>query len=299
MKAFAGTGVALVTPFDENSRIDEESLRRLVCYGIDGNVDFLVALGTTAETPAMSVEEKERVVRIIADENKGRLPLMAGMGGNNTQALLKELQTTSWLDLCDGILTVTPYYNKPSQQGLYEHFKAVGEVAPKPVFLYNVPGRTGINMTAATTVRLSRDCPNIAGIKEASGAFAQATEIVKEKKEGFLVLSGDDGVALPLMSVGFDGLISVIANALPRETSALVRQAAEGKYVEARKIHFQLAELFGLLFAEGNPAGVKALLHIMGIIRCNKLRLPLTGVSEGLYLRIQEALSRCSRDVTG
>lgn len=288
MRNFIGTGVALVTPFDKDGKIDRKALKRLVAYTIDGGVDFLVVLGTTAETPVLSVVEKAEIVEIVVAENKGRLPIMVGVGGNNTQEAVRDLKEIPWLKKCDGILSVVPYYNKPSQRGIYEHFKAIAESSPLPVCLYNIPGRSGVNMSAATTLRLSRECPNICAIKEASGNFEQATEILKDRRNDFAVFSGDDGLGLPLMSMGSDGVISVIANAFPKEYSTMVNSIRKGDYDTARQIHFQLSEMCCALFAEGNPAGIKAVLHVKGLIAENKLRLPLVSVSDSLYSHIRE-----------
>lgn len=288
MKLFTGIGVALVTPFDDRGNVDEDSLRRLVDHVIDGGVDFLTVLGTTAETATLSPAERAEVVEVIYKQNNGRKPILAGIGGNNTAEVIKELQETFWLKYCDGILSVVPYYNKPSQSGMYEHFKVISEHSALPVVLYNIPGRTGVNMSVTTMMRLSKDCPNIAGIKEATGNFEQATDIIKLRENNFTVLSGDDGVLLPLMSIGFDGGISVIANAFPREYSKLVSCVKAGDYEGARAVHLQYADLCKALFAEGNPAGIKAALHARGIIRYNTLRLPLTPVCEALYKQIYD-----------
>ena len=287
MKRLTGTGVALVTPFDENLRIDRESLCRLVTHVIAGGVDFLVVLGTTAETATLTPGEKAEVVNLVADVNEGRLPIIAGIGGNNTQEVIREIQQSDWLSRCDGILSITPYYNKPTQQGLYEHFKAIAAVSPCPVCVYNVPGRTGVNMKAETVSRLSWDCPNIMAVKEASGNFVQATSILKLKKPDFSALSGDDAIVMPLMAMGFDGVISVLSNLLPQKCSDMVNCARREDYVSARQIHLGLSDLCAALFEEGNPAGVKAALHAAGIIRHNVLRLPLTPVSAGLYEKIK------------
>lgn len=291
MERFAGTGVALVTPFDENLNIDEESLRRLVDHVIRGGVDFLVVLGTTAECATLTAEEKAKVVQIIADENKGQLPLMVGIGGNDTAEVIRMIKEVEWLKMCQGILSITPYYNKPTQQGIYEHFKAIAQVSPLPLCLYNVPGRTGVNMTAATLARLSKGCPNIVALKEASGNFEQATAILRTKRKDLVALSGDDAVVLPLMALGFEGVISVLANVLPAECAALVNNVKSENYAAAQKLHLALSELCKLLFIEGNPAGIKAALHVAGIIRCNTLRLPLTPVSEELYEKLKLAVS--------
>ena len=266
MKKFSGVGVALVTPFDETGRIDENSLRNLVNYVIDGGVDYLVALGTTSEAATMTAEERAFVVNVIAEENAGRLPIVLGVGGNNTAQVIEDLATLSYLRQGDAILSVTPYYNKPSQQGLYNHFRAIAERTPLPVILYNVPGRTSVNMTAAITLKLARDFENIIAIKEASGNFEQATAIIAGMPENFIFLSGDDGIALPLVSIGSSGVISVIANVMPNEFSTMVHLALEGEYGEARRIHLQLGEMFKALFEEGHPAGVKAALHAKGVI---------------------------------
>lgn len=290
MKSFTGTGVALVTPFDENLDIDRDSLCRLMNHVIDGGVDFIVVLGTTTETATLTPAEKAEVVGLVAEVNHGRVPMMAGIGGCNTREVVREIREADWLDKCQGILSITPYYNKPTQEGLIEHFKAIAAVAPLPLCLYNVPGRTGVNLSASTIARLAGECPNIIALKEASGNFEQATDIMKMKPAGFIALSGDDAIVLPLMALGFEGVISVLANVLPRECSSLVNHVRGGDFVRAREIHIALSNICRLLFEEGNPAGVKAALHAAGIIRCNTLRLPLTPVGEELYARIRQGL---------
>ncbi len=290
MKRFDGTGVALVTPFDEELQVDEISLRCLVEHVIEGGVDFLVALGTTAESATLSKEEKARVVRIIAEANRGRLPIMVGIGGNNTSEVVREIEEADWLKDCQGILSITPFYNKPTQAGLYEHFKTIAGIAPLPLCLYNVPGRTGVNMKAETIARLSLECPDIFALKEASGNFAQATAILKQKRPDMFVFSGDDAIVLPLMSLGFDGVISVVANIMPQECSALVNHVKKGHWADARQLHLRLSDFCKLLFEEGNPAGIKAALYAAGVIRCNKLRLPLTPVSEILFEKIKKEM---------
>lgn len=290
MKRFDGTGVALVTPFDEELQVDEISLWCLVEHVIEGGVDFLVALGTTAESATLSKEEKARVVRIIAEANRGRLPVMAGIGGNNTSEVVREIEEADWLKDCQGILSITPFYNKPTQAGLYEHFKTIAGIAPLPLCLYNVPGRTGVNMKAETIARLSLECPDIFALKEASGNFAQATAILKQKRPDMFVFSGDDAIVLPLMSLGFDGVISVVANIMPQECSALVNHVKKGHWADARQLHLRLSDFCKLLFEEGNPAGIKAALYAAGVIRCNKLRLPLTPVSEILFEKIKKEM---------
>ncbi len=290
MKKFSGVGVALVTPFDEMGNIDESSLRNLVNYVIDGGVDYLVALGTTSEAATMTVEERAYVVNVITEENAGRLPIVLGVGGNNTAHVVEELATLPYLRQGDAILSVTPYYNKPSQQGLYNHFKAIAEHSPLPVILYNVPGRTSVNMTAATTLRLALDFENIIAIKEAAGNFEQATSIIAGMPENFIFLSGDDGIALPLISIGGSGVISVIANVLPYDFSTMVHLALEGEFGEAKDIHLRLGEMFKALFEEGNPAGVKAALHAKGVIASQKLRSPLCEVSDSLYQKLKRGV---------
>lgn len=270
---FKGLGIALVTPFKTDGSVDYDALLRLVEYQIGNGVDFLCIMGTTAETPCLSIEEKNKIKNLLVERVAGRVPLLMGCGGNNTAAVVHELKTADWRGI-DGILTVCPYYNKPSQEGLYQHFKAIAEASPVPVVLYNVPGRTGINMTAETTLRLARESQNIVAIKEASGDITQMDDIIKNKPPHFDVISGDDGITFPLITLGAVGVISVIGNALPAEFSRMVRLALNGDYESARNIHHKFAELFKLLFVDGNPAGVKAMLHAMGMIE-NQLRLPL------------------------
>ncbi|MCM1109460.1 MAG: 4-hydroxy-tetrahydrodipicolinate synthase [Clostridium sp.] len=270
---FKGLGVALITPFRADGRVDYDALLRLVDYQIHNGADFLCIMGTTAETPCLSPDEKCRIRTMIVERVAGRVPLLMGCGGNNTVAVEDELHTADWTGI-DGILSVCPYYNKPSQEGLYQHFCAVAQASPLPVVLYNVPGRTGVNMSAETTLRLARDFENIVAIKEASGNITQMDDIIKNKPSHFDVISGDDGITFPLITLGAVGVISVIGNALPAEFSRMVRLALKGDYDSARTIHHKFAELFKLLFVDGNPAGVKAMLHAMGMIE-NQLRLPL------------------------
>ena len=270
---FRGLGIALITPFRADGSIDEEALIRLVEFQIKGGADFLCIMGTTAETPCLTPEEKLWLRQTLVQRVAGRVPLLMGCGGNNTAAVVRELQETDWTGI-DGVLSVCPMYNKPSQEGLYQHFSAIAKASPVPVVLYNVPGRTGVNMTAETTLRLARDFENIEAIKEASGNITQMDDIIKNKPEGFDVISGDDGITFPLITLGAVGVISVIGNALPREFSRMVRLALNGDYASALTIHHKFTELFKLLFVDGNPAGVKAMLHAMGMIE-NQLRLPL------------------------
>lgn len=270
---FKGLGVALITPFTSDGNVDYKSLTRLVEYQIDNGADFLCILATTSEAPCLSTEEKEKVKQLVIEVNRGRLPLLMGCGGNNTKAIVEELKNSDWHGI-DGVLSVCPYYNKPSQEGLYQHFKAIAEASPLPVVLYNVPGRTGVNLKAETTVRLANDCENIIAIKEASGSLEQVDEIIKNKPARFDVISGDDALTFSMVASGAAGSISVIGNALPKEVSRMIRLEFNGEYEAARIIHHRFTELYSLLFIDGNPAGVKALLHEMGFIE-NVLRLPL------------------------
>lgn len=270
---FKGLGIALVTPFNEDGSVDYQSLKRLVEYQLDNGADFLCILVTTSETPTLSKEEKTEIKKFIVELVNGRVPIMIGCGGYNTAAVVEELKTGDFTGI-DGVLSICPYYNKPSQEGLYQHFKAISAATKLPVILYNVPGRTGVNMTAATTVRLAKDCNNIVAIKEASGNLEQINEIIKNKPSTFDVISGDDALTFPMISCGAVGVISVIGNALPKEFSKMIRLQFKGEYEPARKIHHKFIDLFSLLFVDGNPAGVKAMLHEMGMIK-NILRLPL------------------------
>ena len=270
---FKGLGIALITPFKADHSVDFDALKRLVEYQIQNGADFFCILATTGETPCLTSEEKVQIKNLVVELNQGRLPILMGCGGNNTAAIVEEVKNTDWRGI-DGLLSVCPYYNKPSQEGLYQHFKAIAEASPLPVVLYNVPGRTGINLKAETTVRLANDCPNIVGIKEASGSLEQVDEIIKNKPARFDVISGDDALTFPMIASGAAGVISVIGNALPKEFSRMIRYEFKGEYEPARKIHHRFTELYSLLFVDGNPAGVKALLHEMGFIE-NELRLPL------------------------
>lgn len=270
---FRGLGIALITPFTEQGEVDYEALQRLVEYQIENGADFLCILATTGETPCLSKEERLKIKDFIVSLVKGRLPVVVGCGGNNTAAIVEELKTGDFRGI-DGILSVCPYYNKPSQEGLYQHFKAIAGATKLPVILYNVPGRTGINMKPETTVRLAKDCQNIVAVKEASGNLEQVDEILKNKPDGFAVLSGDDSLTYPMIACGAEGVISVIGNALPKEFSRMIRLEQRGEFEAAVKIHHKFTDLYSLLFVDGNPAGVKALLHEMGFIN-NILRLPL------------------------
>ena len=285
---FRGLGIALVTPFTSDGQVDYKSLKRLVEYQIDNGADFLCILATTGETPCLTQDEKDKITQLVKDVNHGRLPILKGCGGNNTAAVVEELRTADWSGI-DGILSVCPYYNKPSQEGLYQHFKAIAEASPLPVVLYNVPGRTGINLKPETTVRLANDCENIVAVKEASGSLEQVDEIIKNKPQRFYVLSGDDALTFSMVASGAAGVISVIGNALPKEFSRMIRLEFQGEYEPARKIHHMFTELYSLLFVDGNPAGVKALLHEMGFIE-NQLRLPLVPTKVSTLQKMAEIL---------
>jgi 4-hydroxy-tetrahydrodipicolinate synthase len=287
---FTGMGVALITPFKTDETIDFDALARVVEHLIKNGTDYLVVCGTTAETPTLTDAEKDEVTRFVVNCNAGRLPIVLGMGGNNTKALVEKLSNYD-LSGIDAILSVTPYYNKPSQEGLYQHYAAIANASPLPIILYNVPGRTGINMFASTTLRLANDFNNIIAIKEASGIFSQIDDIIKNKPEDFMVISGDDSITFPLITLGAVGVISVIGNAFPREFSRMVRLALEGDYKNARTIHHRFTELIELLFVEGNPAGVKSMLALMGLIE-NKLRLPLVPNTIKTYEKIRLVLNQ-------
>jgi len=284
-----GMGVALITPFKEDESVDYTALGRLVDYQIKNGIDYLVVLGTTAETATLTEEEKKQVTAFIINRVKGRVPLVLGVGGNCTRAVVEELQTKDFTGVA-AILSVTPYYNKPSQEGIYQHYKAIAEATELPIVLYNVPGRTGVNMTSDTTLRLARDFANIVAVKEASGNISQMDEIIKNKPKDFMVISGDDGITFPLITLGAVGVISVIGNAFPKEFSRMVRLALKGDYKNALEIHHSFTELFNLLFVDGNPAGVKCMLNAMGFIE-NKLRLPLVPTRITTYEKIRKVMA--------
>jgi 4-hydroxy-tetrahydrodipicolinate synthase len=284
-----GMGVALITPFKEDESVDYNALGRLVDYQIKNGIDYLVVLGTTAETATLTEEEKTEVGAFVIHRVKGRVPIVMGVGGNCTRALVEELKTKDFKGV-DAILSVTPYYNKPSQEGIYQHFKAIAEATALPIVLYNIPGRTGVNMTAETTLRLARGFSNIVAVKEASGNIFQMDEIIKNKPKDFMVISGDDGITFPLITLGAVGVISVVGNAFPKEFSRMVRLALAGDYANALEIHHRFTELFNLLFVDGNPAGVKCILHAMGFIE-NKLRLPLVPTRITTYEKIRKVLA--------
>ena len=284
-----GMGVALITPFKQDKSVDFPALARLLEYIIQNKADYIVVLGTTAETATLTEDEKKAVKEFVIERVNRRVPLVLGVGGNNTKALTDYLKEND-LSAFNAILSVVPYYNKPSQEGIYQHYKAIAEASPIPVILYNVPGRTGVNMTAETTLRLARDFENIIGIKEASGNITQMDDIIKNKPADFMVISGDDGITFPLITLGAVGVISVIGNAFPKEFSRMVRLALHGQYDQALQIHHKFTELFSLLFVDGNPAGVKCLLNAKGMIE-NELRLPLVPTRITTYEKIRKVLN--------
>lgn len=288
-----GIGVALITPFKKDKSVDFNALGRLVDYQIDGGIDYLVVLGTTAETPTLTRDERTEVVRFIIEKNNNRLPIIVGVGGNNTAEIVHELKVSYFSNIA-GVLSVTPYYNKPNQEGLYQHYRALSEVSPRPIILYNVPGRTGVNMEAETTLRLAESCPNIVAIKEASGKMDQIRQIIDNRPEGFSVISGDDGIAFDLIKAGGEGVISVLGNALPKEFSEMIHHALEGNFALAETENKRFNEAIRLLFKDGNPAGVKCMLHEMGYIE-NELRLPLVAACDETKLQVIEELKKISQ----
>jgi len=288
MKKFRGTGVAIVTPFKSDTSIDFAALERIVNHVITGGVNYIVVLGTTGESVTLTRDEKKAIVSYVVEINASRVPLMLGIGGNNTQEIINYIRQSN-LSGIDGILSVAPYYNKPNQRGLFQHFKAIATCSPVPVILYNVPGRTASNITSETCLELANECENIVGIKEASGDMAQIMRIIRGKPDNFSVISGDDMLTIPIIAAGGAGVISVLANAFPCATSELVMNALKNNYKSARELQMRYLELIELLFIDGNPAGVKAMLNIMNI-SLNTLRLPLVPVSRTLYTRIQKAV---------
>lgn len=282
----AGVGVALITPFAKNNQIDYKALETVIDNQINGGMDYLVALGTTAETPTLSLDEKLNVVDLIKEKSEG-LPVVVGMGGNDTRSILKQIDKYNFNGIA-GILVVTPFYNKPSQEGMFHHYIEIAKASPVPVILYNVPSRTGVNLEAETVARLANASDNIIAIKEASGILSQITKIGKYTPDNFTVISGDDLLTLPIVSIGGKGVISVISNALPNKLSSLFKFAIEGKYAEARELHFEMIDLLQLIFKEGNPGGVKALMNYQGTIE-NVLRSPLYKITDATYNEIKEA----------
>lgn len=286
---FKGTGVALVTPFKKDGSVDENALRKLVDYQIDNGTDFLVVQGTTGEAATLTKEEKERTLSIVIEQNKGRLPILLGMASNNTAALVDEIKTYK-NDGVDGILSASPHYSKPSQAGIIAHFEAIAEVSQKPIVLYNVPGRTSSNMSAETILTLSK-VKNIVGVKEASGDMNQVMDILKDAPEDFAVLSGEDALTMPMIALGAHGVISVVANALPKAFSTMINATFKGDLKTARKEHFNVLALTGLFFEEGNPSGIKYGLDLLGIAN-ETVRLPLTIISNSLKSRMKKELEK-------
>ncbi|GCD79156.1 4-hydroxy-tetrahydrodipicolinate synthase [Schleiferia thermophila] len=284
MNELKGTGVALITPFDADGRIDEAAFRNLINYVINGGVEYLVVNGTTGESPTTTEEEKLRLLQIALEESNNRVPVVFGIGGNDTSKVVKQLKTFESAGVA-AILSVSPYYNKPTQEGIYHHYKALSEASPLPIIVYNVPGRTSSNIAAETTLRLQSDCSNIVAVKEASGNLEQIMAIIQGRNKGFLVLSGDDNLTLPIIALGGDGVISVSGQGFPKIFSQMVRDALNGDLAQAREKHYQLFEITRLLFAEGNPGGIKALLAHLGIIR-EHLRMPLWPVSDATRQKI-------------
>jgi 4-hydroxy-tetrahydrodipicolinate synthase len=288
MKSFKGTGVAIVTPFKNDSSIDFSALGRVINHVIKGGVNYIVAMGTTGETPTLTKDEKQAVISYVMETVDGCVPVVIGIGGNNTNEVINSIREME-LDGVDGILSVSPYYNKPSQRGIFQHFKAIADCSPLPVIIYNVPTRTSSNITSDTCLEIAHECENIIAIKEASGDIAQIMRIIKGKPENFLVISGDDMMTLPVIAAGGSGVISVLANAFPFECSELVNNALKNNFKTAREIQFKFLESIELLFADGNPSGVKAFLSIMNLCQ-NNLRLPLVPVNRAVYSRIQKAI---------
>jgi 4-hydroxy-tetrahydrodipicolinate synthase len=292
MQSLIGTGVALVTPFKKDFSVDVEALKRIVNFQIDNGIDYLVVLGTTAESATLTKDEKELVIKTVVEANNGRLPLVLGVGGNNTMEVVNELKTRDFTGFT-AILSVSPYYNKPTQEGIYQHFKAVAEASPIPVTVYNVPGRTASNMLPDTVIRLANDFKNIVAIKEAAGDIVQAMKLIQNKPEGFLIISGDDIITLPMVLAGGAGVISVIAEGFPRQFSDMVRLGLERKVDEAYKLHYLLADAIEMIFEQGNPGGIKEVFKALGLSE-NTVRLPLVNVNEDLAKRLADFVKKIS-----
>ena len=293
MQSLIGTGVALVTPFKQDFSVDTEALKRIVNFSIDGGIEYLVVLGTTAENATLSQDEKELVISTVIEANNGALPLVVGVGGNNTLKVVEELQTRD-LSAFAAILSVSPYYNKPTQEGIYQHFKAVAQASPIPVILYNVPGRTASNMLPSTVLRLANDFGNVIAIKEAAGDLVQAMQLLKDKAKDFLVISGDDMIALPMVLAGGSGVISVIGQGFPKEFSEMIRLGLNRKVDEAFKTQYLLADCIDMIFEQGNPAGIKQVFLSQGISE-NTVRLPLVKVDDLLARRIDEFVEKINK----
>ncbi|MGQ9620763.1 MAG: 4-hydroxy-tetrahydrodipicolinate synthase [Bacteroidales bacterium] len=288
MKKFRGTGVAIITPFKNDTSIDFSSMERVINHIIEGGVNYIVLMGTTGESSTLTKDEKKALITFTLETINNRVPLVVGVGGNNTQEIITKLKTSD-LRKVDGILSVAPYYNKPIQRGLYEHFKAIATCSPVPIIMYNIPGRTGCNISAETCLQLAHEFDNIVGVKEASGNMEQIIKIIKGKPENFQVISGDDLITLPIIAAGGTGVISVIANAYPAEWSEMVNQCLKSNYKSAREILYRFTEIIELLFIEGNPAGIKAAMNILNLCQ-NNLRLPLVPVSQQVYARLKKAM---------
>lgn len=287
MQSLIGTGVALVTPFKKDFSVDTDALSRIVKYQIEGGIDYLVVLGTTAESATLSKDEKDFVIQTVIEANAGKLPLVLGVGGNNTAEVVAELKSRD-LSAFVAVLSVSPYYNKPTQEGIYQHFKAVAQASPVPVILYNVPGRTSSNMAPSTVIKLAREFKNIVAIKEAAGDIVQAMKLIEHKPDGFLVISGDDMITLPMVLAGGSGVISVIGEGFPHEFSKMVRLGLERKVDEAYALHYKVADAIDMIFEQGNPAGIKEVFKVLGLSE-NTVRLPLVNVDESLAGRLAEA----------
>ena len=288
-KTLSGTGVALITPFDSNEAVDYDALGKLIDFDIENGVEYVITLATTRETTTITKQEKSDIVNFTYEKVNGRVPVVVGIGGNSTKEVIENLKSFP-LEKATAVLSASPYYNKPSQEGIYQHYKALAAASPKPIILYNVPGRTGSNMTAETTLRLAKE-KNIAGMKEASGNMVQCMHILRDKPEEFLLVSGDDHVAMPLIACGMDGVISVAANCFPKDFSEMIRLSLKGDFAAARPLHYKCLEGNDLLFAENNPAGVKAFLYELGIIK-NVLRLPVVPLSDGIHQKVKAYLKK-------
>ncbi|MES2410940.1 MAG: 4-hydroxy-tetrahydrodipicolinate synthase [Bacteroidota bacterium] len=293
MQSLIGTGVALVTPFKKDFSVDVDALKAIVNFQIDNGIDYLVVLGTTAETATLSKAEKELVIKTIVDANKGRLPLVLGVGTNNTAEVVEELKSGDFSDFV-AILSVSPYYNKPTQEGIYQHFKAIAEASPIPVILYNVPGRTASNMLPSTIIRLASDFNNIIAVKEAAGDIVQAMKLIQDKPKDFLVISGDDMITLPMVLAGGAGVISVIAEGFPKQFSEMVHLGLNKKVDDAYKIHYLLADSIDMIFEQGNPAGIKEVFKSLGLSE-NTVRLPLVNADENLANRLHDFTNKISK----
>jgi len=290
LSELSGTGVALITPFKSNLEVDYPALGRVIDLVIEGGVDYVVTLGTTGESPTLTKDEKKAIIKYTYDHVNGRVPVVVGIGGNNTADLIKDLETFP-LDKAIAVLSASPYYSKPSQEGLYAHYQALAKASPRPILLYNVPGRTGRNVNALTIIRLANEVPNIVGIKEAGGDMTQCMSILKDRPDDFLIVSGDDALTLPQIACGMDGVISVIANCMPARFTDMVMLSLQEKFKEAKALNDSMIEAYELLFAENNPAGVKAFLAQMGYID-NVLRLPLVPLSDGIAVKMKNYINR-------